>query len=117
MARAAASTSRNVDFGIRRIGRIDEHGNACSRGHQLTQEFQPLCHQFGREKIDARQVAARPGEARDQTEPHRVFAEDEDDGDRRGCRLGRERRRMPRRTITATCRRTNSAASSGSRSI
>ena len=57
------------------IGRIDEHGNASSTGHQLTQEFQPLCHQLGREKIDPRQVAARPGEARDQTEPDRVFGD------------------------------------------
>ena len=103
-------------LGIRSIGRIDEHGNTSGCGHQLTQEFQPLCRQLGREKIDARQVAARPGEARDKTKPDRVFGDTEDDGDRRGCCLGRERRDNPIAAITATCRRTNSAASSGSRS-
>ena len=93
MARAAASTSLNVVSVLRSIGRIDEHGNTSCSGHQLTQEFQPLCHQLTTEKIDARQVAARPGEAGDKTKPDRVFADDEDDGDRRGCRLGRECRR------------------------
>ena len=44
------------------------------------------------EKIDTCQVAARPGEAGDETKPDRVFADGEDDGDRRGCRLGRQRR-------------------------
>ena len=28
------------------IGRIDEHGHASGRGHQLAQELQPLCHQL-----------------------------------------------------------------------
>jgi len=31
--------------------------------------------------------AARPGQTRDKTEPDRVFGNDEDDRDRRGCRL------------------------------
>ena len=44
------------------------------------------------EKIDPCQVAARPGEAGDKTKPDRVFGDGEDDGDRRGCRLGRQRR-------------------------
>ena len=43
------------------------------------------------EKIDTCQVAARSGEASNKTKPDRVFADDEDDGDRRGCRLGRQR--------------------------
>jgi hypothetical protein len=38
------------------------------------------------EKIDACQVAARAGEAGDETKPDRVFAGDEDDRDRRGRR-------------------------------
>ena len=54
------------------IGRIDEHGNASGCGHQLTQEFQPLCRQLSTEKIDPCQVAARPGEAGDKTEPDRI---------------------------------------------
>src|SRR5262249_36487077 len=74
------------------IGRIDEHGHTrCSR-HQLTQEFQPLRRQLTRENIDTCQVAARPSEACNKTEPDRVFGDDEDDGDRRGCGLSGERR-------------------------
>src|SRR5262249_54835411 len=34
-----------------RTGRIDEHGHTSGTGHQLTQEFQPLCCQLLREKI------------------------------------------------------------------
>jgi hypothetical protein len=43
-------------------------------------------------KIDACQVAARPGEAGDKTELDRVFANHEHNRDCRGCRLGRKRR-------------------------
>src|SRR5262249_1138210 len=39
------------------------------------------------------QVAARLGEAGDKAEPDRVLGRDEDNGDRRGCRLGGQRRR------------------------
>src|SRR5262249_6308147 len=38
-------------------------------------------------------VTTRPGEARDKTKPDRVFRDPEDDGDRRGCCFGRQRRR------------------------
>jgi hypothetical protein len=74
-------------------GRIDEHGNTIGSGYQLTQEVQPLCPQLSTEKTDSCQVAARPAEAGDKTNPNRVVGDDEDDGDRRGCRLGRQRRR------------------------
>jgi hypothetical protein len=76
-------SQRGFDGNIRRI---DEHGNASSSRYQITQEFQPLCRQLTQEKIDACQVAARPGEAGDKTELHRVFGDQEDDGDRRGFR-------------------------------
>ena len=33
-------------LGIRGIGRIDEHGHTSGCGHQLAQEFQPLCRQL-----------------------------------------------------------------------
>ncbi len=72
------------------ISRIDEHGHTSGAGHQLTQQFQPLCRHLGVEKIDSCQVAARPGEAGDKSEPDRVFGDDEHDGDRRGRRLGRQ---------------------------
>ena len=58
----------------------------------MTQELQPLCHRLSVEKIDACQVAPRPGEACDKTEPDRVFGCEKDDGYRRGCGLGRHRR-------------------------
>jgi hypothetical protein len=72
---------------------VHEDGNTGGCGHQLTQEFQPLCGQFGIEKIDARQVATRPSKAGDKTKSHRVVAHGEDGGNRRGCRLGRHHRR------------------------
>ena len=72
-------------------------------GHQLAQQLQPLRRQLDREEVDARRVAARPVEAGDKTELDRVVADDEDDRDRRGRRLGRERRRVPPvAAITAT---------------
>jgi hypothetical protein len=74
-------------------GWIDQHGNTSGRGHHLAQQFQPLCRQFTREKIDACQVAPRSGEAGDETNFDRVIADAEDDGDRGGCRLGSQRRR------------------------
>jgi hypothetical protein len=77
----------------RRIGWIDEHCHARRSRHQLTQEFQPLRRQLTAEEINPCQVAARLGEAGDKTEPDRVFGRDEDNRDRRGCRLGGQRRR------------------------
>src|SRR5262249_11545971 len=44
-----------------------------------------------------RQVATRPGEARDKTMSDRVVADDEHDGDRRSCGFGCERRRRTSR--------------------
>jgi len=59
-------TAMRCGLGIRNIGgRIDEQGHTNRSGHQLTQEFHPLSHQLGIEKIDPGQVAARPGEAGD----------------------------------------------------
>ena len=85
---------------VRSIGRIDEHGNRAACGTKLVQQPQPLCHQLSVEKIDAGGVAARPGEARDQAKLDRVVADAEDDRDRRGCGLGRQRRAgcRPRRS-------------------
>ena len=82
--------SRSV-LSVAGIGRIDQHGNPNGLGHQLVQKRQPLGSQLIREKIDARQVSARPGEAGDKTELDRVFADAEDDRDRRGRSFGRKR--------------------------
>src|SRR5262245_31488842 len=75
---------------IRSTGRIDEYGNASHSRHQLPEEFQALCSQLTTKKIDTCQVAARPGEAGNKTEPDRVAGGGEDDGGRRGCCLSRE---------------------------
>src|SRR5262245_31210619 len=56
------------------------------------QQVEPLCRQLTAEKIDPRQIAARPGEAGDKTEPDRVLGGNKGDRDRRGCRLGSGRR-------------------------
>ena len=63
------------------------------RWDQLAQQSQPLRRQLGDEKIDAGRIAARPVEAGDQAELDGVVADAEHDRDRRGRRLGRERRR------------------------
>jgi hypothetical protein len=56
------------------------------------QQVEPLCRQLTAEKVDPCQVAARPGEAGDKTEPDWVLVGNKGDRDRRGCRLGSERR-------------------------
>jgi len=76
---------------IRRTGRVDEHGDASCVRRQLAQQFQALCRQLTREKIDPCQVAVWPCQARDKAKLDRVFGRDEDDRDRRGCRPGCER--------------------------
>ena len=55
------------------------------------QKCQPLGGDLPSEKIDPRQVSARPGEAGDKTELDRVFADAEDDRDRRGRSFGGKR--------------------------
>src|SRR5262249_56006494 len=77
-------------LGIYCISRIDEHGQPSRSGHQFTQQLQPLCHQLSSEKIYSCQIAARPGEARDQTSLNRVISDDEDDGNGGGCCLSRQ---------------------------
>jgi hypothetical protein len=54
------------------------------------QQFQPLYGQLSPEKIDPSQVAAGAGEAGDKTSLDGIVAGDENDGDRRGCCLGRK---------------------------
>src|SRR5262245_39622656 len=74
---------------------IDEHGHPSQAAHQLAQKLQPLCRQLVRKKVDPGQVAAGPGKARDETSSDWVVADVENDGNGRGCRLGRERRQVP----------------------
>ena len=94
MVGAASCTSRTVISASRSIGRIDQHGNTNSLGHQITQEPQPLCHHLRVEKIDAGRVATWPGETGDKTKLDRVFADTENDRDRRRRSFGRQRGRV-----------------------
>jgi hypothetical protein len=98
------------------VSRIDEHCDTDEPGKEFTQELQPLTRHLGIEKIDSRHVAARSREARDEAEPHRIVPDEENDRDRLGCGLGAKVDGVPSAAITATWRRTKSAASSGNRS-
>jgi hypothetical protein len=66
------------------------NARACTPGPSPKQ-LQPLRHQFDREIIHPGQITARPGEARNQTHSHRIFADREDHGDSARRRLGRQR--------------------------
>ena len=94
MARAAACTSLTVVSVIAASAGLTSTATG-RRGYQFTQKSQALGRQLGVEKVDPREIAARPGEARHQTKLDRIFANDEDDRDFRSCRLGRSRRRRP----------------------
>jgi len=50
-----------------------EHGDHLGLGNQLGKQLKPLGMQLSSEKADAREVAARPGQAGDQTLPDRVM--------------------------------------------
>jgi len=56
------------------------------------EQLQPFCLQLIGQQIDTGEIAARPREAADKTEPDRVFADQEYNGNSRGRRLGRKRR-------------------------
>jgi hypothetical protein len=55
------------------------------------QKCQSLYVHLIRKKIDPRQISAWPGEAGDKTKLDRVFADPEDNRDRRGRRFGCKR--------------------------
>ena len=75
-----------------RIVRVHQHGDDRGVGNELVQQLQSLRREQIGEESDARDIAARPVEARDKSVLDRVAAETEDDRDRCGRRLGRERR-------------------------
>jgi hypothetical protein len=78
--------------------RVDEHGDPSCARHEFAQQFQPLCSQLAAEEINARQVAAWPGETGDKTTSDRVVSHIEDDGDRSRCRLSRKHGRGTERS-------------------
>ncbi len=84
IARAASDMARSALSVAGALAGLDQHGDPNGLGHQLMQKCQPLLFQLSREKINSRQVAARPGQAGDKTKLHRVFADAKDDRDCRG---------------------------------
>src|SRR5262245_61727177 len=76
--------------GIRATGvaGIDEHAEPIYAGQQLAQNPYALWQQFRTQKIDTGCVAARPGEAGNETHADRIFRDTKDNGDRTGCRFG-----------------------------
>ena len=65
------------------VVRVDEHGDAVTAGTSSRSSASRFATN-SREKNDPSQVAARPGQAGDQTKRDRVFAGEEDDRDGRG---------------------------------
>src|SRR5262249_48692157 len=100
-----------------RVGGIAQPRHTSRAGHEFTQELQPLCRQLALEKIDACQVAARPGEACNKTEPDGSSLTLKTMGIVVVAALAAiGEAGPPVATITDTWRRTSSAASAGSRS-
>ena len=109
-ARLCASASA---FGI---VRVDQHGNAWSLGHQLVQQLQPLRRKLAVNAVTP--VTLPPGRLRLATRP--VLTGSSPARRRSGSSwlplLAASAAAPPLATITATWRRTKSAASAGSRS-
>ena len=91
MPRAAASTSFNVVSVVPTFDGLTSTAIRAAAGTISRRSSSRFAANSAVNKIDPGQVAARPGEAGDKPELYRVFGDDEDYGDRRGCRLARER--------------------------
>ncbi len=70
------------------VVRIDQHVDRGGFRRDFPQQAEPLLHELLVEGADSGGVAARPGEAGDQPDIHRVARPGEDDGDGRGRCLG-----------------------------
>jgi hypothetical protein len=81
---------------VRALPPLAKHDDARGCRHHLTQQFESLCRQV------SRQIAARGARVANKTEPDRLVANIEHDGDRRGCRLGLQCRGRTKATMTAT---------------
>jgi hypothetical protein len=100
IARPASSAALTVDSVFEQLP--DGLTNTATRLTTGTRprEFKSLCRQLGAEEVDTRQIAARPREAREETKPDGVFANQKNDGDRRGRSL-----RNPITGIVGCCAR------------
>ncbi len=89
----APSVRHLVCLGTRnRLARIDQPGDYGRAGNKLMQQSQSLRLKLVGEDRDPGDVASRAVETGDQAELHWIAADREDDRNRRGCRLGGERR-------------------------
>ena len=85
-----------------RKGRVHEQSQHGGVGNQFMQQLQALSLQRSAELADARSIAAWPVKAGNEAQLDRVDTTGENDWQRRGCCLGRDRRRRGARAITAT---------------
>src|SRR5262245_62394236 len=95
------------------IGGIDEYGHTRGRRQHFAQQLEPLCRQFETQQIDSGQIAARARQTVNETKLDRVFGDREYDAPLAASTVVKP----AAVAMTATCRRTRSAASSGRRSI
>src|SRR5262249_47049773 len=93
IARAAGSTSRNVDSVPAALFGSTSTATRLVAGTSSRRSSSRFAANSLAEKIKPRQIAFRPGEAGDKTKSDRVFGGEEDDRDRHGRALGRNRRR------------------------
>ena len=89
MVRAAAVTSPNVVSELVVLVGLTITATRVAVGTISRRSSKLLCHQLAAEKIDTGHIAARPSEARDKAKLDRILADDENNWDCRGCRLGR----------------------------
>ena len=79
-------------LGRREETRIPQDAHTLGLGDGYNQEFQPFGSGIQKLQAQAGEVAARPGETRDETKGNRISDFGKDDWDRLGGRLGRARR-------------------------
>src|SRR5262245_36526801 len=89
-ARAAGSRSLNVVSVFRTLAGLTSTATRAAPGTNSRRSSSLFADNSLLKKIDPRQIAARPIEARNKPELHGVRGDAEDDRDRRGCRLGCE---------------------------
>ena len=77
-----------------RVVRVHEQGKQADLGNQLEKQFEPLGYQLDPHQADPREISAWPGDTGDQAVLGRVGADYEDEGDRRGRSLRRQRRNV-----------------------
>src|SRR5271169_5598394 len=90
-------SSPRLGLGLVVTGRIDQQGHDARRRDQLVQQLEPLWRYLLVRLSDAGNVAARMVEVGDEAELFRVSTGFKDDGNRRGRRLSRKRRRSSSR--------------------